>query len=72
LSGWQLEDSDGNVFTFPQLDLFEGGAVIVWTKTGANTAVDLYWGQASPVWQSGEKVTLRTAAGEVHATYTIP
>lgn len=72
LSGWELKDEDGNVFTFPQLDLFEGGAVIVWTKSGSNTAVDLYWGQASSVWQSGEKVTLTDASGSVRASYTVP
>jgi micrococcal nuclease len=72
LAGWRLEDENGNVFVFPQLDLFQGGAVIVWSKSGANTAVDLYWGLTSPVWQSGEQVTVRDAAGNVHATYTIP
>jgi LysM repeat protein len=72
LSGWQLKDEDGNVFTFPQLELFEGGAVIIWTKAGTDTAVDLYWGQGSPVWQAGEKATLVDASGAVHATYTIP
>ncbi len=72
LSGWQLKDEDGNVFVFPQLDLFEGGAVIVWTKSGSNTAVDLYWGLKDPTWQTGEKVTLLDAAGKVRATYQIP
>ena len=72
LAGWKLQDDDGNEYTFPQLELYQGGAVLVWTKTGANTAVDLYWGLASPVWQSGEKVTLRDASGAVRTTINVP
>jgi hypothetical protein len=72
LSGWQLKDEDGNVFVFPQLDLYEGGAVNVWSRAGSNTPVDLYWGVGSAVWQSGEEVTLVDAAGKERATYTVP
>jgi LysM repeat protein len=72
LAGWKLQDEDGNEFVFPQLELYQGGAVLVWTKAGSNTAVDLYWGLASAVWQSGEKVTLRDAAGAVRATLSVP
>jgi LysM repeat protein len=72
LAGWRLEDEDGNTFEFPQLDLFEGGAVNVWTTTGTPTVVDLYWGQQNPVWERGEKVTLQDDKGKERATYTIP
>jgi hypothetical protein len=53
MGGWRLEDEDGNVFVFPPLELFEGGAVNVWTTSGAPTVVDLYWGQTNPVWERG-------------------
>jgi len=33
MAGWQLEDEDGMHLYFPQLDLFEGGAVNVWTTS---------------------------------------
>ena len=72
LAGWRLEDEDGNAFGFPQLDLFEGGAVNVWTTAGTPTVVDLYWGQQNPVWERGEKVTLKDDKGKERATYTIP
>jgi LysM repeat protein len=72
LSGWQLRDEDGNAFQFPQLELYESGAVNVWTTSGSPTVVDLYWGQQSPVWRTGEKVTLLDAQGEERATYTVP
>lgn len=72
LVDWRLEDEDGNVYVFPMLSLFERGAVNVWSKAGANTVVDVYWGVQSPLWERGEKVTLRDAQGNVRATYTIP
>jgi hypothetical protein len=72
LEGWTLEDEDGNRFTFPQLELLKDGAVNVWTASGTQTVVDLYWGLGQAVWESGEKVTLKDAQGKVRATYTIP
>ena len=72
MAGWRLEDENGNVFVFPQLDLFESGAVNVWTTAGVPTVVDLYWGQQNPVWTRGEKVTLTDAQGKDRAVYTIP
>jgi LysM repeat protein len=72
LTGWQIRDQNGNVFTFPQLELFEGGAVNVWTTSGTPTVVDLYWGLQSPVWSSGEKVSLVDVQGKERAEYTVP
>lgn len=72
LQGWQLRDQDGNAFSFPQLDLFEGGAVNVWTTSGAPTVVDLYWGLGASVWQPGEKVILVDPQGRERASYSVP
>jgi LysM repeat protein len=72
LAGWQLKDEDNNVFDFPQLELYKDGAVNVWTTSGTNTVVDLYWGLNNPVWSSGEKVTLLDDQDKVRATYTVP
>lgn len=72
LSGWTLEDDDGNVFTFPQLELYKDGGVNVWTTTGTPTVVDLYWGSLATIWGPGELVTLRDAQGKEHTTYQIP
>jgi hypothetical protein len=72
LAGWQLKDEDGNVFVFPQLELFAPGGVHVWTTTGSTTVVDLYWGLQSPVWAPGEEVTLLDDQGKERATYTVP
>ena len=75
LSGWRLENQDGDIYIFPlvpELVLFKNGAVYVHTRTGANSVVDLFGGLNSPVWHSGEEVILRDAAGNVRSTYTIP
>ncbi len=72
MQGWQLRDENGNVFSFPQLQLFEGGAINVWTTNGSASVVDLYWGLQSSIWQPGENVTLIDAKGAVRATYQIP
>jgi hypothetical protein len=72
LTQWKLKDTNGNTYTFPALTLFEGGAIQVHTAVGMNTAVDLYWGKETQVWQSGETVTLLDDQGNIRATYRIP
>ncbi|MCZ7552593.1 MAG: lamin tail domain-containing protein [Anaerolineales bacterium] len=75
LVGWRLEDGQGNIFVFPQfpqLILYKGGAVNVYTKAGNNSVVDLYWGLELPVWASGKTVTLRDPQGNERANYQIP
>ena len=53
LVGWQLQDQDGNAFTFPALTMFQGGAVTIYTREGISTVVELYWGLDDPIWESG-------------------
>lgn len=75
LIGWRIEDGKGNVFIFPQspqLTLFGGGAVNVYTKTGVNSVIDLFWGLDKPIWSTGSTVTLLDAQGNVHAFYQVP
>ncbi len=73
LKGWQLDDGNGHVYTFPALNLEPGGAVQVWTKGGfTDTVVDLYWGLDAAVWQPGMTVYLRNPQGQTVAEYTIP
>ncbi len=72
LTGWQLDDGQGHIFTFPQITLFRNGAVNIYTRPGANTVVELYWGLKQPLWASGATVTLRDAQGGVAAKYKVP
>lgn len=72
LAAWQLRDQDGNIYIFPQLTLFEGGAVNVNTRSGTNTVVELFWNRAAAVWRSGELVSLYDSGGILRASFTIP
>jgi len=75
LVGWQLEDNNGNRFIFPkvpEVTLVNQGAINLYTKNGISTVVDLYWGKASPVWSSGDTLTLKDPEGKVRDTYVIP
>jgi hypothetical protein len=72
LANWQLKDSDGNLFTFPNLTLNSNGAVQIHTSAGTNTVIDLYWGKTDPVWQSSEEAQLLDPSGNVRAVYKVP
>jgi len=75
LVGWSIKDSEGNEFIFPQspqLTLYGGGAVNIYTKAGTNSVVDLYWGLDSPAWRSGATLILQDNQGNVWSTYVIP
>lgn len=72
LTGWQLKDEQGHIFTFPQYTLHPGGQLSVFMGAGVPSVGALYWGQADPVWTSGEMATLVDAQGTVRATYQVP
>jgi LysM repeat protein len=72
LDGWQLKTNDGLVFTFPNITLYEYGAVDLYSRAGINSVVALYWGRSTPVFQSGDRAVIYDAAGNVQAIYNIP
>lgn len=73
IEGWTIRDEDRNVYTFGRVVIFgEGAGVLVHTRTGSDTATDLFWGLTEPLWRSGETLTLWNAGGEVVATYVVP
>jgi hypothetical protein len=72
LTGWRLDDGNGNTYTFPAITLYKNGAVQVHTTAGVDSVVDLYWGRNQSVWQVGKIVTLYDDKGQVRASYRIP
>jgi competence protein ComEC len=72
LDAWALKAASGAQYIFPELTLLPGGSVTVHTAAGHDTATDLYWGLADPVWSSDELATLADAGGAVRAAYRIP
>jgi len=72
LTNWTLSDEEGHQFSFPALILNSEGAIKVFSKSGADTVIELYWQAEQPIWQSGETALLIDATGETIATYSIP
>jgi LysM repeat protein len=72
LQGWQILGPDGEIFTFPQMVLFQDGAVSVYTRAGTNTVAELFWGLEAAVWDSGDVVTLADPDGNIVAAYQVP
>lgn len=72
LSGWQLKDSDKNVFVFPNLTLNSDGAVRVHSGPGTDNVIDLYWNSSVPIWESGDEAKLLDSGGNQQDTYPVP
>jgi LysM repeat protein len=72
LTGWRLQDEDGNVFIFPHITLFGSGAVDIYSGSGVDNVVSLHWGSNQPVWDQGETAILLNQNGTIQATYTLP
>ena len=72
LAGWKLQTPRAESYAFPDLVLYAGGAVQVYSRPGSDTATFLFWNRSGPAWQPGDVVTLVDAQGNTRATYTIP
>ncbi len=72
LAGWTLEDGEGNNYVFPMLTLYKGGTINIYTRSGQDTVIDLYWGLQAPIWRSGKTVSLYDAEHTLRASYAIP
>lgn len=72
LAGWSLEDEDGNRYSFPALVLHPGGALSLFSRSGDDSVVELYWDRTEPVWESGEQALLIDPDGDVQAEYSVP
>ncbi len=72
MNGWRLDDNAGHRFTFPDMVLFKGGSVRIFTRSGSNTVNELYWGLKEPVWVSGKTAGLYDSQGVLRASFVIP
>ncbi len=71
MTDWTLRDQAGNTFTFPPFSLSPDASIRVWTKSGTNTALDLYWGRSAAVWNNeGDTAYLRDSLGVLIHTYS--
>jgi hypothetical protein len=73
LTGWSLQDANGNEFIFPNVNLQANGSQVdIYTRPGTNTVNQLYWGQTGSIWQSGEEAKLYDYEGNIRSTFQIP
>lgn len=72
LSGWSLSDGQGKPFIFPTFTVFQGGAFQVFSRSGLNTSLELYWGSEAALWKNGAKVFLYDPTGEKQQEFSIP
>jgi LysM repeat protein len=73
LLGWTVRDEDNNAYTFGDVSIFgEGAGILLHSRAGSDSPLELFWGLAEPAWRSGETLTLWDAAGQVVATYVVP
>lgn len=72
ISGWTLNDADGNTYTFPGLLLFTDAEIAIYSRSGASTEGALFWDSDQPVWQAGEQFTLTDRDGHVRKALQIP
>ncbi|HOI12298.1 MAG TPA: MBL fold metallo-hydrolase [Methanoculleus sp.] len=70
LTGWTITDEGTrNTYTFPAFTLDPGADVTVHSGAGNDTAIDLYWGRGTGVWNNdGDLATLANANGTVVST----
>ena len=73
LTGWKLQDAEGNEYLFPaERRLFGGGSVTLFSRVGEDTAIALFWDRQQPAFTRGEVVTLFDNQGRAQSTFTVP
>lgn len=72
VTGWTLQDAEGNTFSFPEQLLFSNAEVTIYTRNGTNTPVALFWGLDEPIWEEGDVLTLIDSTNQVQATIRLP
>jgi hypothetical protein len=66
LSGWVVENDDGQTYVFPDGFVLDAGEhVTLHSGDGTDSETDLYWGATKPIWDDdGDTVTVTTANSE--------
>ena len=72
LSGWTLKSDGGKEFDFPAFTVYSGGAFQVFSRSGVNTSLELYWGSTAPLWSSGARVMLLDPGGAIRQEFNVP
>ena len=66
-----LSDDSDHVYSFGAFTLPAGGTVTVFTGSGADTPMSLYWGSKAPIWNNdGDTAYLKDADGSLIDKYS--
>lgn len=72
LQGWKVLKDSQVIYTFPAFVIYKGGAFNLYTEAGSNTAIDLYIGRDSTLWQSGDVLRIKDPNGTERLNFRIP
>lgn len=73
MAGWYLVDEEENRYDFPgQLVLKPGAEIQLNSRSGQDTAVELFWNSGSVLWQVGETARVYDPLDNLRAEFTIP
>lgn len=74
LNGWKLVNQRGDTFSFPTFFQLYGQGVDlkVFSRSGANSPLELFWGLSKSVWKSGDTARLLDPNGTEQSIYKIP
>jgi LysM repeat protein len=72
LTGWQVSAPGGARYVFGEFSLITQGGVFVYTTSGVDTSIDLYWGLSEAAWKAGDEVQLLDSLGNLRSVYVIP
>ncbi len=72
LEGWKILDGEKANYIFPAITIFPGGGLNIYTRSGVNTSIEVFWGKEGAVWSSGKTVQLLDPEGNLRASYLIP
>ncbi len=71
LTGWQIMGPDDQTFTFPELRLFGGSSLHIFSRAGDNTPGALYWGSSEALWTPGSTLIIQDETGLPQARIVI-
>jgi hypothetical protein len=72
LGSWTIQDEDGHKLLLPSITVFPGGGIVLHSKAGIDSAVELYGNQDEPLFTSGEKVRLFDNQGHLRSSFIVP
>ena len=71
IKGWSLSASRPISYSFKNVALLKDTFINVYTTSGSDTSINVFWNRDEPSWQVGDTVQLRNAQGQQVDAYEI-